>query len=195
VEIGYTGSDGRRSRRIVHPYGIVAHSGRWYVTGGDPASGDMRTFRVDRISDPRPSSGFFDVPPGFDPADALLQSFAGAPHRYAIAVRVEGTVEDVRRLFPPGLATVHECTDRRGHVRVLVRAERLDWVPAVLAGIDRPFVIEGPAALRPLVRALADRLAAATRETADVEDPRALTAEGLQPAPHASRTGHRLRRS
>lgn len=179
VAIEYTGSDGHRSRRIVHPYGLVAHSGRWYVTGADSASGDMRTFRVDRISDPRPSSGSFDVPPGFDPADALLSAFAAAPHRYTIALRVEGTVEDVGRLFPAGLATVHECTDRPGHVRVRVQAQRLEWVPAVLAGIDRPFVIEGPPALRPLVRALADRLAAATQQMAVVEDTRTLADEVL----------------
>ena len=44
-----------------------------------------------------------------------------------------------------------------------LRAERLDWVPAVLASIDRPFVIERPDELRGLVAALADRLAASTR--------------------------------
>jgi hypothetical protein len=42
-------------------------------------------------------------------------------------------------------------------------AERLDWVPAVLASIDRPFVIERPDELRGLVVALAERLAASAR--------------------------------
>jgi hypothetical protein len=41
-----------------------------------------------------------------------------------------------------------------------LRAERLDWVPTVLASIDRPFVIERPDELRGLVIALAERLAA-----------------------------------
>ena len=45
-----------------------------------------------------------------------------------------------------------------GWVRVRLQAERLDWIPAVLAGLDRPFVIEQPAALRDQVRALARRL-------------------------------------
>lgn len=31
------------------PYGIVAHSGRWYVTGADSASHQNRTFRLDRV--------------------------------------------------------------------------------------------------------------------------------------------------
>jgi hypothetical protein len=42
-------------------------------------------------------------------------------------------------------------------------AERLDWVPAVLASLDRPFVIERPDELRGLVAALAERLAASAR--------------------------------
>ena len=48
-------------------------------------------------------------------------------------------------------------------LRVDLRAERLDWVPAVLASLDRPFVIERPDELRGLVIALAERLAASAR--------------------------------
>ncbi|RBY80956.1 transcriptional regulator [Geodermatophilus sp. TF02-6] len=161
VDIDYTDSTGRRSRRTVHPYGIVAHSGRWYLTGADSASGQVRTFRIDRIAAPQPSTGTFDVPAGFDPTDALLSAIAAAPHRHVVSLRVEGTAEQVRPLFPPGTATVEEEADDPGWVRVLIRAERLDWVPAVLAGIDRPFRVEGPQALRPLVRALVERLTAA----------------------------------
>jgi hypothetical protein len=50
---------------------------------------------------------------------------------------------------------------------VELRAERLDWVPGVLASIDRPFVIERPDELRGLVTALAERLAAGARAGAD----------------------------
>src|SRR3954468_16246985 len=32
VSIRYTAAGGRRSERTLHPYGLVAHSGRWYVT-------------------------------------------------------------------------------------------------------------------------------------------------------------------
>jgi predicted DNA-binding transcriptional regulator YafY len=39
MSIRYTAADGRRSERSLHPYGLVAHSGRWYVTGADPKIG------------------------------------------------------------------------------------------------------------------------------------------------------------
>jgi predicted DNA-binding transcriptional regulator YafY len=59
VSIRYTSRDGQRSERILHPYGLVAHSGRWYVTGADPGIGEDRTFQLDRIADTRTPPGSF----------------------------------------------------------------------------------------------------------------------------------------
>lgn len=39
VSVRYTAGDGRSSERILHPYGVVAHSGRWYATAADPSAG------------------------------------------------------------------------------------------------------------------------------------------------------------
>jgi predicted DNA-binding transcriptional regulator YafY len=90
VAIGYTASDGRRTERTVHPYGIVAHSGRWYVTGADSASGQTRTFRLDRISGPEMLAGTFGVPAGFDPAERVLSGLAQTPYRHEVSLRVQG---------------------------------------------------------------------------------------------------------
>jgi predicted DNA-binding transcriptional regulator YafY len=72
-------------------------------------------------------------------------------------VRVHGTVEEVRALFPPAVAAVHE-TPGDAWARVRIRAERLDWIPSLLAGLGRPFVVERPEELRVLVRELARQL-------------------------------------
>ena len=157
VALGYTSGDGRRSARRVAPYGIVAHSGRWYVTGADSASGEIRTFRLDRISDPVPSASTFAVPDGFDPAAQVLAAIAGAPHRHEIRLRVEGAAELVLARLPRGVATVEDVPEP-GWVRVRMRVERLDWVPGVLAGLGLPFVVDAPDELRDLVQALAERL-------------------------------------
>ncbi|MFE2474989.1 WYL domain-containing protein [Streptomyces sp. NPDC059389] len=170
VSIRYTAADGRHSERTLHPYGLVAHSGRWYVTGVDPALGEDRTFRLDRIAGARTLPGTFDPPAGFDPAERLLSAMASAPYRHEVTVRVEGTAEHVRARLPAAVAIVEEPASEggpdaeTGHwSRVEMRVDRLDWVPAALASLDRPFVIERPEELRALVTRFAARLAESAR--------------------------------
>ena len=172
VSIRYTAADGRRSERTLHPYGLVAHSGRWYVTGTDPVIGEDRTFRLDRIDAARTLPGSFEPPDGADPAERVLTGIATAPYRYEVTLRVQGAAEQVRALLPAGIAVVTEPPSAYGAdpetgdwSRVELRADQLDWLPGVLAALDRPFVIERPDELRELVVAFADRLAQSARRS------------------------------
>ncbi|MEV6006269.1 WYL domain-containing protein [Streptomyces sp. NPDC051976] len=169
--IRYTAADGRRSERTLHPSGLVAHAGRWYLTAAEPAIGAERMFRLDRITDVRILPGAFPPPVGVDPAQRVLSGLATAPHRHEVTLRVRGSAEEILAQLPPGTAVVAEAagaiTDPAAESepwsRVEMRVEHLDWLPAVLASLDRPFVIERPDELRDLVAALADRLAHAAR--------------------------------
>jgi predicted DNA-binding transcriptional regulator YafY len=167
VSVKYVDREGRRSERILHPYGVVAHSGRWYVTGADAGIGEDRTLRLDRIGAARVLPGSFEPPDGPDPAERVLSSLATAGYRYEVALRIQGTVEQIRGRFPAALATVEEAEPEPdadgGWMRVGMRVERLDWLPALLASLDLPFVVESPDALRDLVLGLADRFAARAR--------------------------------
>ncbi|MGW5525719.1 helix-turn-helix transcriptional regulator [Streptomyces xanthochromogenes] len=167
VMIRYTGGDGRRSERTLHPHGLVAHSGKWYVTGTDPAIGADRTFRLDRISVARTLPGSFVAPTGPDPADRVLSGLAKAPYRHEVSLRIQGTAERIRLHLPADLATLTELPpsaetgSEPPWFRAELRVERLNWLPGVLAALDLPFTIERPAGLRDLVAALAERLARA----------------------------------
>ncbi|MEV5982572.1 YafY family protein [Streptomyces sp. NPDC052114] len=175
VAIRYTDREGRRSERTLYADGLVAHAGRWYVTGTDPRIDEDRTFRLDRIADARTLPGAFETPAGTDradPAERLLSAFAAAEYRHEVTLRIHGTVEQLRARFPAGAAILedHDRTPAVGEggaaerwLRVELRVERLDWLPAVLASLDRPFVIERPAELRDQVVAFADRLASRAR--------------------------------
>ncbi|OLT16060.1 transcriptional regulator [Actinomadura sp. CNU-125] len=170
VSIRYTDRAGRRTDRTLHPHGIVNHAGRWYVTGEDPAVGADRTFRLDRLEDARTLPGSFAAPDAPDPARRVLSGFATAPYRHEVTMRIHGTVEQIRARLPASVATVEETTaepdpEAERWLRVELRAERLDWLPAVLAALDRPFVIDRPDELRDRVLALADRLASHARRT------------------------------
>jgi predicted DNA-binding transcriptional regulator YafY len=155
VEIGYTDRQGRASARIVEPHGIVAHSGHWYLTAVDPKIADQRTFRLDRILAAELRPGSFDAPPG-DPAEKVLASLARTPWAHSVSLRVRGRAGDLERRLPLGLAVV-EVIDE-SWVRVRLNVESLDWLPALIAGLDRPFVIEQPDELRERMSEFAHRL-------------------------------------
>ena len=170
VSIRYTAGDGRRSERTLHPYGLVAHSGRWYVTGADPGIGEDRTFRLDRIADARTLPGSFEPPAGFDPAQHVLSGLARTPYQHEVTLSIQGTIEQIRARLPASVAIMEELPSAGGGdpdierwFRVELRAERLDWLPPLLASLDRPFIVERPDELRDLIAALADRLATSAR--------------------------------
>ena len=89
----------------------------------------------------------------------LTDEEALAVLRGLVASRGAGLVAN---RLPAGIAAVDEIApdpvDGAAWVRVQLRAERLDWVPLLLARLERPFVIEHPHALHDLVHALARRL-------------------------------------
>ncbi|MET9082628.1 WYL domain-containing protein [Streptomyces sp. NPDC004237] len=173
LSVQYTDRDGRRGERTLHAYGIVAHAGRWYVTGADARLGEDRTFRLDRIAAARILPGSFEVPEGPGPAERVLAGFATAEYRHRVTLRIHGTVGQIRARLPASVASITEeptgPTEPDGDPaaecwrRVELRAERLDWLPPVLASLDRPFAVEGPAELRTLVTAFADRLTSYAR--------------------------------
>jgi predicted DNA-binding transcriptional regulator YafY len=161
VAIRYTDRHGRPSARTLHPYGLVVHSGHWYVTGADAALDEDRTFRLDRIADARQLPGVFEPLAGLDPPARVLAGLARAPHEHEVTLRIQATAEHVRGHFPAGLATIGE--PEQGWLRADLRVERLDWLPGLLASLDRPFLVERPAELRDLVAALAERLRESAR--------------------------------
>jgi predicted DNA-binding transcriptional regulator YafY len=165
ISFRYITREGGRRLRTLHAFGLVSHSGRWYVTGFDPGVGEERTFRLDRIEDARTLPGTFQRPAKHNAPKRVLSTLATAPYQHEVTLRILGTVEDIRTRLPASIAILEELPsmsgnpDGGGWQRVELHVERLDWLPAVLASLDLPFVIERPDELRDLVVGLADRLA------------------------------------
>ena len=165
ISFRYVAGDGERSVRTLLAFGLVSHSGHWYVTGFDLGVGEERTFRLDRIQDARTLPGTFQRPSTYNSAERVLSTLATAPYQHEVTLRIQGTIEHIRTRLPASIAVVEELPSTPGTPkaerwhRVELHVERLGWLPAVLASLDQPFVIERPDELRDLVVALADRLA------------------------------------
>ncbi len=86
------GSDNSVNRRIVSPYGLVAKASIWYlVCSTQESSGEMRVYRVARISEAELTGEHFERPADFDlPAfwAQWLASFEQSRYGYAVKLRL-----------------------------------------------------------------------------------------------------------
>ncbi|MEU5947175.1 YafY family protein [Micromonospora sp. NPDC047465] len=156
VRLDYRSWSGAASRRQLDPYGLVFHAGRWYVTGHDHLRGEVRTFRLDRVGEVETGTETFVVPDGFDPVAQVTRSLAGVPYAHHVEVLLETDLATARRRVPPSVAELTESADG---VLLRARAENLDGMAQLLAGLGWPFTVSSPDALRTAVAEHARRLA------------------------------------
>jgi predicted DNA-binding transcriptional regulator YafY len=94
----YRDRTGAAAPRRVEPHRVVAHGARWYLVAHDPDHAGWRTFRVDRMTDLRPTRRTF-VPrelPAPDAAAYLVASFARATYRHTARLLVGLSADVVR---------------------------------------------------------------------------------------------------
>jgi len=160
LEIDYVRGDGTPSTRAIEPLGLVARRGRWYVPARDRRSGELRTFRADRIG--RAEIGDPAAPPetGFDPAEHVLRMFSRFPWEWRIEVLVDAPVEAVSRRVSRSLA---ELTAEGERTRLELGADSLEWAAGLLAGLGADFEVVRPDELRQCLSDLGARLRRAGR--------------------------------
>jgi predicted DNA-binding transcriptional regulator YafY len=165
VRLSYTAWRGNDSTRDLDPYGLVFHSGRWYVTGWDHASGRTRTFRIDRVRSVETSRATFEPPEDFDAVGHVLAGLAAVPYTHAVSVVLHLDIAVARSRIPRAVGSLTEVPEG---VRLRMRAERLDGAAALLAGLGCPFTVEEPGELCEHIRTLARTLHdSAVRSPAD----------------------------
>src|SRR5262249_366138 len=153
--------EGDESRRELSPYGLVVHSGRWYLAAHDHGRDDLRTFRVDRIGDAElthePASA---APDGFDPVAHVRRSLARVPCPWEVQGLLDPRPERAAEALP---ATLAELEPEGDGTLLRMRVSSLDWMAGVLAGLGCGFTIRRPDELRASVEALASRLTASAK--------------------------------
>ena len=144
LRMGYRAFDGRRSARTVSPFGLVVHQARWYLAAHDHGRRALRTFRADRVTDAQVTDGeAIAAPAGFDPVAHVERALAEVPWRWRVVVTVELPAGDARRRLAGTLARIEPAGDG---ARLELRAESLDWVASLLAGLGCAFHVEEPRA-------------------------------------------------
>ena len=128
--------------RWVEPHRMVSIGRRWYLVAYDRDRLDWRSFRVDRIAEPRTSGQTFR-PRELPAEDALSFVQAGIrrmPQRHAVRVVLDADPKDVTA-FVGRWATI---SGKPGRAVLEMNVDTLDWPMFVLANIDAEFVVESP---------------------------------------------------
>jgi predicted DNA-binding transcriptional regulator YafY len=158
VELDYAGRAKPPSSRMVSPLGLVTKSGVWYLVAG---TGDgIRTFRVGRVTDVRPTGQAVVRPEGFDLAAAWEASAAAVEARRG-QVRVRGladpTVLPVLRIRL-GARLEIGAGNPDGRVEVEVAGPSIDMLVSELAGFGGRLLLVDPPEVRRHLTALAGEL-------------------------------------
>ncbi|MGW2005752.1 helix-turn-helix transcriptional regulator [Streptomyces nigrescens] len=158
VGLRYRSWHRENTERDVDPYGVVFHSGCWYLVGHDHLRDGLRTFRIDRITSATTGAATFTAPDDFDPVTHLTASLARTPAPWQVEVLIEGPIEDIARRLPRTIVTL---TATPTGVLMRAQAAQLDSVARLLASLEWPFTIHSPDQLRQSLKDLARQLTAA----------------------------------
>jgi predicted DNA-binding transcriptional regulator YafY len=151
------------TERTVAPYGLVFHGGRWYLAADDERSGEIRTFRVDRVRSAGLRPERATPPEGFDAADHVARSLAKIPWGWELEVVFDTTLEEARRRIP---RTVGEPEQVEDGVLLRAQTDDLDAAARILASLGWPFTVRRPEELRVALRNVAETVSAAAGDPA-----------------------------
>jgi predicted DNA-binding transcriptional regulator YafY len=143
LEFDYTDSGGARSTRAVDPHRLVLLGRRWYLVAWDLTRFDWRTFRLDRVAEPR-VTGAHAIPrqlPGDNAAEFVQSSIENVPSRYQVDVLIDAPTAVVReRVGPWGILE----DAGPGQCRLTMTTDSLDWPTLVLGNAAAEFEVLSP---------------------------------------------------
>ncbi|WP_084161437.1 YafY family protein [Nocardia sp. BMG51109] len=156
LRFDYVDGRGRTSHRRVEPHRLVPTGRRWYLVARDIDRADWRSFRLDRLTDPRPTGDTF-VPRNPPDAATFVSSAVGsAPYAHRARVIVHAPAHVVRAKVPPTVATITELAGDR--TELVTGSDSLEAIAIHLAMLGDDFDILDPPELVAVLGKLADRL-------------------------------------
>jgi predicted DNA-binding transcriptional regulator YafY len=145
VRFDYAPREGGPSVRHVEPHRLVTVGRRLYLVAWDLDRDAWRTFRVDRLSDPRSTRWRFEPReiPGGDPAAYVQAQLQGqsAATRHEVEAVIQLPADEGQRLVERW-GTVEPVDATSSRLRMSV--DQLEWPAMVLAASGAAFQIVGP---------------------------------------------------
>jgi predicted DNA-binding transcriptional regulator YafY len=157
LHFNYADREAARSERRVEPYRLVLMGRRWYLIAWDLDRQDWRSFRLDRLSEPRSTGAPFAVRelPFEDAAAFLRTGIDSVARQLQVEAIVFAPAEEVRSRLG-AWASVENLHD--GSCRVRMASDAPEWPTVALCTLGVPFEIVSPPEMVGFVGALGERL-------------------------------------
>jgi predicted DNA-binding transcriptional regulator YafY len=177
----YRSAQGDETEREVDPYGVAYRGGAWYAVGHCHLRHDLRSFRLDRVSEVEPLPKSFGRPADFDVLGYLADAIARLPRTHSVEVLLHTDLPTARRHLRADLAQLQAVS---GGVRMRAEVDELAWMARDLARLPFGFRIVKPDALE---QELAEHLAQIARQLKP--RPAAASSEGSPGRRRAAKRG------
>jgi predicted DNA-binding transcriptional regulator YafY len=162
--ITYRGESGEEWDGEVEPWAVVVRFGRWYLLCHSDRVNAVRTYRIDRISEVRPTTRSFTPPENLD-AVAVLEDHLGTGWQFATRVVFDAPAPVVAPYVRPPMGRLEASGD--GCVLVGTTRNPTMYAQEWLANVPIPFRVEAGDELRAAVATLATRLTNAVSTPCD----------------------------
>lgn len=155
VRLAYANKTGDVSVRDLDPYAVAKRSNLWNVVGYCHLRGDVRIFRVDRVTEATLGDETFMPPEPFDALGYLERAFATIPALYTAEVLLKTDLATASRAVSPAPVILEPHPEG-----VLLRCttDGFGWVARMLSRFAFDWEILAPAELEAAVREHAQTL-------------------------------------
>jgi len=162
LRFGYSDHTGSGTERRVEPYRLVNWGRRWYLVAYDLERADWRTFRVDRVAEPRALGDRFTL--RRLPADDVAAYVAAKTRQVQMKVRGRVIVHAPADEVAARMGSWSGSIEPRGPDRCLLQlgGRSVEDIAFWLGVLDADFEILDSPELAVAVRRIADRYARAT---------------------------------
>jgi predicted DNA-binding transcriptional regulator YafY len=145
MRFDYIDGEGRHSERHTEPYRLVHTGRRWYLVAFDVDRDDWRTFRLDRVSGPRPTGMRSARRKAPDPVELVQRGIAIEAWRHRATVRLHVGHEEAARIIAPTVGSLESAGDSK--CILVIGADDLGWLARYLLSLPFRFTVVEPAAL------------------------------------------------
>ena len=156
VHIQYHPNQGEETERDFDPYGLTYYLNKWYVVGYCHLRNDLRSFRLDRITQVKEANMHFERPEGFDPLAHMMQAIATMPRKYAFEVLLKTDIATAQKEVFDVLGVLE--VDKDG-VIMSGSVEDLNWLARQLSVFSFDFVVYEPEELKAALKKHSTKLA------------------------------------